>query len=431
MNVLKIRPIDPLMIRDGRPFEAAPGVRAHTMTDVVPSTLAGSIRTLLGKVSTDSSLSEEDVKQLEHKNLHRIVVRGPLYEYKGIVYYPIPQDVGFYTDKDSGELCVNIRRPALLNEGEGYFGTGRNGLYDQMWPALSAHKHKPAMSSPSYMSAEWMTRWLCDLLTEKDWRRELSRWDRRAKTVDMSKQLAQDDSSEKGKAGLSFEDTDHFLSSFPVQETVHTAIQPDSRTAKDKMLFSTESLILPDGMNLLAEIDVKLAHLKWPVDLSEIHSLGGKRGLAHFYETEQATYWSCPTEILDALHDAGDPSYIRMVLATPAYFSKGWLPGGFNEQLVYENAWGSGVDLQLCWACVPRWQPVSGWHHHLEEKSVRRMVPAGSVYFFKVLKGDAQDLVTKNWLKSVSDLNRRKEAFDKDDGFGLALWGLWSPMILI
>lgn len=57
------------------------------------------------------------------------------------------------------------------------------------------------------------------------------------------------------------------------------------------------------------------------------------------------------------------------------------------------------------------------------------MVPAGSVYFFEVSgDGDASELAKRAWLTSVSDYNRRKGAFDREDGFGMAIWGIWSPM---
>jgi CRISPR-associated protein Cmr3 len=80
--------------------------------------------------------------------------------------------------------------------------------------------------------------------------------------------------------------------------------------------------------------------------------------------------------------------------------------------------------LKLVSACTDRWKPISGWS--LEKvsrgpKAIRRLVPAGSVYFFEVLSGDAGDLAKNLWLRSVSD-----EDQDRRDGFGLAVWGLWD-----
>jgi CRISPR-associated protein Cmr3 len=70
---------------------------------------------------------------------------------------------------------------------------------------------------------------------------------------------------------------------------------------------------------------------------------------------------------------------------------------------------------------------VSGWS--LEQsatekpgpKALRRLAPAGSVYFFDVVTGDARQLAENLWLEPVSDSAREGR-----EGFGLALWGVWN-----
>ena len=82
---------------------------------------------------------------------------------------------------------------------------------------------------------------------------------------------------------------------------------------------------------------------------------------------------------------------------------------------------GSSVKLKLMGVSNQRWKAVSGWSLAAPRgpKAIRRMVPAGSVYFFKVVSGDASEL-SKCWLQSVSDGDQ-----ERLDGFGLALWGTW------
>ena len=75
---------------------------------------------------------------------------------------------------------------------------------------------------------------------------------------------------------------------------------------------------------------------------------------------------------------------------------------------------------------MERWRAVSGWN--LEKgkrgpKAIRRLVPAGSVYFFELKDGNPADLA-KLWLKSVSD--KGQDGQDRRDGFGLAMWGIWD-----
>lgn len=56
----------------------------------------------------------------------------------------------------------------------------------------------------------------------------------------------------------------------------------------------------------------------------------------------------------------------------------------------------------------------------VEYKAIRRAVPAGSVYFFDVIAGDAAAL-SSQWLQPVG------ETPDKHNGFGLPLFGIWNP----
>ena len=111
-----------------------------------------------------------------------------------------------------------------------------------------------------------------------------------------------------------------------------------------------------------------------------------------------------------------------MVLATPALFDEGWKPGWARGGRPPGLDARDDISLQLVSACVPRWRPVSGWNFEAGKncaKAVRRLAPAGSVYFFEA-RGAASALA-RLWLKPVSDGDQ-----DRRDGFGLALWGVWE-----
>ena len=74
---------------------------------------------------------------------------------------------------------------------------------------------------------------------------------------------------------------------------------------------------------------------------------------------------------------------------------------------------------------IQRWRAVSGWSladlpgQKRGPKPVRRISPAGGVYFFEIAEGSASGLADR-WLESVSD-----DEQDRRDGFGLAAWGVW------
>lgn len=119
---------------------------------------------------------------------------------------------------------------------------------------------------------------------------------------------------------------------------------------------------------------------------------------------------------------------LRLVLATPALFDNGWRPGWLDETLQGTPPGCPGLRLKLRAVALERWQAFSGWDMRPPDgrrggaaRAVRRLVPAGSVYWFEILE-DRTDgaAVEALWLASVCD----REA-DRRDGFGLVLPGVW------
>ncbi|MFC5986536.1 type III-B CRISPR module-associated protein Cmr3 [Marinicrinis lubricantis] len=414
---LKIRPLEPVMLRDGRPFDASPGAKAHSMNEVPPSVVAGTIRTLLGKRLTKENGDTTGFGEKVKLEVAKLVVRGPLLHYKGQPYFTVPRDLHFRRAENGLEADKIV--PRKPEEGEGFLGTGRSGWHgDRLWPAAGA-RGKAAAQAPQYLSAECMVDWLQTHKLTENWLQPLNNWYTGNATCPSKNDHYGSICSEEAVA-------EPFLHSFPRDVRTHVSIDTASRTSMEGILFDTEALVFPEDAYLLAEADLSESDIVWPKGLSAIHSFGGKRRLAHFSEIEASDVWSCPETILQALDGAG---YIRMVLATPAYFTKGWLPGWLDSDLrgKPEAVGEEDIVLELKWACVPRWQPISGWSYgKREEKAVRRMVPAGSVYFFKVERGNPRLLAEKLWLQSVSDRNRRTAMHDRNDGFGLSLWGIWD-----
>ena len=117
-----------------------------------------------------------------------------------------------------------------------------------------------------------------------------------------------------------------------------------------------------------------------------------------------------------------EASRLRMVLATPAVFSRGWRPGWIGGE-GNGTVPGTDIELRLVSAVTGRRQPISGWSYETGKRGIkplRRMVPAGSVYFFEAAKGIKREHWENLWLRSVCD-----DIQDQKDGFGSALWGTW------
>src|SRR5262249_20259869 len=135
--------------------------------------------------------------------------------------------------------------------------------------------------------------------------------------------------------------------------------------------------------------------------LDTFHPFGGERRLVHWDSCDSAA-WGYPHELRDALQMT---PRVRLILATPALFTHGWRPGWLDDHLEGCPP-NTNVRLKLVSACIERWKPISGWsleHGQVGPKAIRRLTPAGSVYFFAVIEGNAATLVEELWLRSVSD----------------------------
>lgn len=418
---------DPVIARDSRPFGT--GQRMGSLDWLYPSVLAGSLRTILGNIAEAKFEESETITALKN-----VSIAGPLPFWNNRIFLPAPKDILVKEDQEekTTKRQAYAIRPKRLNDDEGCdLPFSRYVLCPAMLPVQ--YEFKPA-AIPAFWSIDKMVEWL--------------------KSPNANGFLAPPgplDPEKKIKIGGAF------LPNPQKDIRTHVGIDPDLGSAKDEMLFKTIGLDLSlknrsQGIQLAVRVDAKGDLLKGkPIEglISGIDcfgTLGGERRLAHWTAEapgSQAAYaWiqsqpfespqernSFPEVICTALkNQKAERKRIRMVLATPAIFSRGWLPNWLkldgNSLIGAPEGTPSGLRLRLISACVDRWKPISGWS--LEKgshgpKEIRRLVPAGSVYFFEVLEGDAEALVKSLWLQSVCDDDQ-----DRRDGFGLAIWGLWD-----
>jgi CRISPR-associated protein Cmr3 len=116
----------------------------------------------------------------------------------------------------------------------------------------------------------------------------------------------------------------------------------------------------------------------------------------------------------------------RLLLLTPACFEAGLLPtwaqGGALPTWLNSAALGLCVSVEA--VVLGRYQAVSGWDfEHNQPKAVRKLAPAGAVYFLKLDGTDAarKQFVEDVWMQCVSD-----DEQSRLDGFGLAALGVWD-----
>lgn len=407
---------DPIVARDGRPFGV--GQRMKSLDWPYPSVLAGSMRTLLGKMN--GGFLGKDAKKLV-ENLLNICIDGPFPLKDHQLYFPAPKDI---LAKKNGKKWTAIPlRPVSPENGSGC-DFPNVGLLPAMIPETNDEGFKPE-KMPAFWSKKKMTDWLvnpdgahfafCKSSNEDDG--------------------GQNNDCESKKKKECWESDSDFLNAPKKDIRIHAGIDSNRGAAEDGMLFmsvgldlTSESQDSPVHLSARVRMDDKSSFCRQILKLNEIHPFGGERRLAHWSRADEPAGWKCPPEITKKFEEL-NTGKIRMVLATPAIFLKGWLPGWLDSVTLEGIPPGLKNDplfkLKLISACTERWKPISGWSAEAKSrgpKAIRRMVPAGSVYFFNANSAEAaRDLASSYWLESVCDADQ-----DRKDGFGLAVWGVWE-----
>lgn len=392
---LTIDPHDPVVARDSRPFGFGQGQRMRSLDWLYPSVLAGSFRTLLGK-SLGYSFSEDKIRALLD-----IAILGPLPMVHDTLYFPASSDLVIYQDAGQNPKIMPLR-PMPDYKCDDNFGCDLN---DGLSPVIVSEDVKPK-NGPGFWSYAKMCEWLLN------------------------------------PNGMGFPPPPilkkpsalpDFLNFPEKDERVHVAVGSNTGAAVEGKLFKSI------GLDCVIEKELEKIRFAGKIEVNgdigntinkidQFHPLGGERRLGCWkchslneYFANKTNPWKMPNKIQEAF--LREPFRIRMVLATPGIFKDGWKPGWLNADLEGKPP-GVDMTLKLISACIERWRPISGWS--LEKgmtgpKPIRRMVPAGAVYFFTVQDGNPGDLAKRLWLRSVCDDEQSQR-----DGFGLALWGVWD-----
>jgi CRISPR-associated protein Cmr3 len=430
-----IQPRDPLVLRDARPFSADPGARAFSLPWPLPRTVAGALRTAIGaSAGIDWNRSDRDAARRVRRDL---AVHGPLLVGQDAggawrPYVPAPRDVVFFRDTEDGPLHPMVLRPqapdAAFAEGCDLprppetlpaepTGFDRALHNTDLRPLPATKDVKPETDVPRWWALDDAVDWLNDPA---------------GGAIPYTEPDPQQPGARKTLRGLG---------ELPADTRVHVSIDGDCLTNVEGALFTTEARAFPDaaagGKPALAMACAVRGGLATTLSDGFL-PLGGERRLARVTRAGQEDPWpatpaSYPTEEQIARADG-----LRLLLVTPALFLHGWLPDWIGNGTI-TGLRGQRVKVKLVGAAIDRRIPVSGWRLATREKTddhdqqkpgpraTRYAVPAGGVYFFAFEEGyrpDAsaiRDIWDSLWLAPVSD-----HQVDRDDGFGLALPGLWS-----
>lgn len=390
-HIVRIRALDSLLFRDGRPFGNEPGaLTARSLPIPPPNTVAGLLRTLIG------NLKGVDWDEIDRNHIFSEPdVYGPLPMRGDEFVLPAPADALVVGEPPR---VVRLLPEMSLRDGE---GCDLPDYHYGVRPLLAA---APEKEKPVRGYAFW--RW-----------DELSQW-LESKTPQSLTKIAPP----------------------PIDRRTHVGIEKSTGVAEEGNLFTVEYRAYEECASDASLVEWSLVakvRTDYTGVISGVAPFGGERRLAYI---KPCTRWlECPPSLHDKLRAA---RYVRMYLATPAYFTHGWLPGWLQKQnqngaprIVGTPPELEGLTLRLIAAAVPRRTAISGWSlrpSRFGPRPVQWYAPAGSIYFFKVLEGDPSILADRGWLHSVSDGKYQNGREDNGDrprqaGFGLALWGVWEP----
>ena len=394
VTTLQLTAHDPIIARDGRPFGAGQGNRMRGLNWPLPSVVAGSFRTALVKANPQLDFAG-DMPQ----RLMEIEVAGVFPSVGQELYLPAPSDAVAEPTKD-GKGIQNVHRVTPQpNIG------GCDFSVDGLRPVMLSEAQSQSDFKPKVVPAWWPIGKLTDWLLGKP---------------------------------VTFDEK--FLNAAKTEIRDHVCLDSDTGAAAEGKIFATAGLNVTHlpryGAADSKAVAERLCEITLSVrvtttdkafehvgKLNVWHPLGGERRLVHWQHSEASDLWKCPEPVRIAL---GEAKRIRMVLTTPAIFEHGWRPNWLDAHTLTGKPTSDAPTLKLVGVSNARWKPVSGWSlAKLKDqprgpKPIRRMVPAGSVYFFEKVEGDGNILATNGWLNPVSDSLQ-----DRNDGFGLAVWGTW------
>lgn len=196
------------------------------------------------------------------------------------------------------------------------------------------------------------------------------------------------------------------------ENRIGNGIDDNKRMAATGKLYQ-QTLIIPSNEEHRCSLALEASGIKSP-EKSIIH-IGGDGKLGIVTRIEKELPIPEPPNI--------DSDCFKLYLATPAIFEKGWLPGWINSETMTGTFTHDkhSVRVKLFSAAVGRPVAVGGFTCKKNEKSseklhdgkdyklkptpkeMRYAVPAGSVYYFKLLDGNMKDVIRLFHKKCISE----------------------------
>ncbi|HAA83487.1 MAG: CRISPR-associated protein Cmr3 [Thermoanaerobacterium sp.] len=368
---IKIKPFDTLFFRTGRPFSIGADTWAETVFPPLPSTIYGAIRSFLifnfGKL--------EDFKSSNHR----------LKDYVGCV-----------KDSKIEYGTLSLKGVFLLKNGKLYFPSPKD---------LVKKKEKENLYLLQFKNKS------CLFISDYDLENILL-WQSNEQVDEAKGWLNYDDFIDYLKARkneFSLLESKEF---FEIEPKIGIKRSRETFSSEEDFLYRIPLIRLNKDVSILVEIDGVDGFI---FPKSGVMQLGG--------EGKAVSFELIPDDLLKEIRDLDfqfSNGYFKIYLATPSVFKNGWYPGWINSNFEGEF---NGIKLKLVACAVGKPISIGGWDIvNNKPKPMRKAVPAGSVYYFKIL-----NFVNPSEIKEVFHLKNISDDF-KDikyfkEGFGLAILG--------
>lgn len=367
--IIEIEALDTLFFRDGKPFEKGDDAWATGMFPPLPSVIYGALRSAyLGQNDIDLDEVEEVTKGLKVKNIwYKVVALNDKKRKTGLYYLPLPLDL--VRDKD---LTKKQKKKA-----EKYKIHEAFKLINSEAVMITSKVNTVSISS-HLTSIHDVKNFEKGLITHTQYEDYL-----------------------KGKNNLHVREVSDYYDN---ESKIGIARSNATKTTSEGNLYRV-------GMLRIDKIKIYIEFEGLNLKPQGLLKLGG--------ETKLATYKEL-TDNSDNIHldlkdlQLGQLREFKICLTTPAIFKNGITP-----DQIFKTA---KIEVELITCSVGKSLSIGGFNMQKTKEAQRgpkvmyKAVPAGSVYYYKLLSGNLNDLEEAIKKHNISEVR-------SEEGFGIAYIG--------
>lgn len=354
-----IEPIDTLFFRDGKPFSMGDQTAAFGIFPPYPSTVYGAIRT--GIISQNQGLSSfytggmaDEIGTIDDSSSASFKLKGVFLYKSDDDYLFLPAPLDLVTEDNKTAKRTRIKQDAPFSS---------NIKIDQYLFSLEMEK---AQSVKGYY----------------------------IKHTDLKSYL-----------NSSRDEFDIYPEKIFCRVEYRTGIKIDSKTktVEEGNLYRVGMRRFEKEFSLACDLEGTPSLRK-----EGVLKLGGE-GKTVRYQTSEFQLPDTKETVIKRIKETG---IIKIYFAIPAIFEKGWFP---DEKIIN----GPDYKLELITASIGSPVSIGGWDMARGarggHKTMMRGVPAGSVYYFKILNGDVENIYQHLHYRNISER--------ANEGFGLIMVG--------